>query len=820
MSALAVALQALLSHWRRHRVQGASIFLGLCLATTLWTGVQALNSQARNDYARASAVLAAPSQVHLQPRTGQPLSQALYLQLRSLGWAVSPVLEGRLAMAGQGAPSLRLIGIEPLTLPRNLSLAGSSAQDLDVQAFIGPPGQAWIGPDTLRRLGLAPGQSALSAQGLALPPLHMQAELAPGVVLLDIGQAQRLLQAPGQVSRLLLDGPPRTLPKELASWLELASGSDEGDLQRLTESFHLNLSALGLLAFVVGLFIAHAAIGLALEQRRGLIRTLRACGVSLRTVLLALSLELGAFAVLGGLLGVAGGYLLAAALLPDFAASVRGLYGAQVAGHLSLPASWWATGVLVSVVGALLAGASAVLRAARLPLLALAQAQAWRRAQGPWLRRQALAALGLGLLALGCWYWGASLPSAFTLLASLLLAAALALPLLLDRVLAGLGHWARRPLAQWFVADSRQQLPALSLALMALLLALAASVGVGSMTEGFRSTFNGWLEQRLSADLYLTPGDSDQAASIDQWLGEQPAVTLRLPTWRSEINVQGWPAQLQGVLDVPWYRQHWPLLSHSSDAWTALAEGRGVMLSEQLARRLHVGLGERLNLPLQPAASLRVVGLYADYGNPKGHILLNAGWLRAHWPQASLSGIALNVAPGQLPVLQAQLRERFALDDSRMVEQASLKAWSSEVFTRTFAATTALNGLTLGIAGVALLLGLLTLAQSRLGQLAPLWALGVSRPRLVLLSLAQTLLLATLTVLLALPLGVLLAWCLVAVVNVQAFGWRLPLHVFPQQLLQLAGLGLGTSLLASAWPLWQLARQCPVDLLRQFCDER
>ena len=44
-----------------------------------------------------------------------------------------------------------------------------------------------------------------------------------------------------------------------------ASASDTDDLQRLTESFHLNLTALGLLAFLVGLFIVHAAIGLALE---------------------------------------------------------------------------------------------------------------------------------------------------------------------------------------------------------------------------------------------------------------------------------------------------------------------------------------------------------------------------------------------------------------------------------------------------------------------------------------------------------------------------------------------------------------------------
>jgi putative ABC transport system permease protein len=155
-----------------------------------------------------------------------------------------------------------------------------------------------------------------------------------------------------------------------------------------------------------------------------------------------------------------------------------------------------------------------------------------------------------------------------------------------------------------------------------------------------------------------------------------------------------------------------------------------------------------------------------------------------------------------------------------LIDQSSLKRWSTRVFERTFAATAALNSLTLGVAGVALFISLLTLGHSRLGQLAPLWAIGLGRQQLAWLSLAQTLLLACLTVLLAMPLGLLLAWCLVAVVNVQAFGWRLPLHVFPAQLLQLGLLGLFTSLLAAAGPLWQLARRQPADLLRQFADER
>lgn len=820
MASLLITLQALLSHWRRHRLQCFSIFTGLWLATALWTGVQALNSQARSDYARASGVLSGASQTQLVPRQGEHLAQTLYVQLRTRGVQVTPVLEGRLQLSGSTTQAVHLIGIEPLSLPAKMAVAGVQAQAFELSAFIDSPGQAWIGPDTLRQLNLQPGERARTRDGQLMPPLVLQAELAPGVIVVDISHAQALLGAPGQLSRLLLEKEPPALPADIAAQLMLQTGGDDGDLQRLTDSFHLNLTALGLLAFVVGLFIAHAAIGLALEQRRGLIRTLRACGVSLRVLLTGLALELGVFALLGGLAGVVSGYLLASLLLPDFAASVRGLYGAQIAGQLSLSPQWWLAGVGVSLLGALLAGVSSVLRAARLPLLVLAQPQAWRLAQGPWLRRQALVALLLGLVALGCWEWGNNLTSAFVLLAALLLAAALLLPALLELALAGLARLCRRPLPEWFVADSRQQLPALSLALMALLLALAASVGVGSMTEGFRRTFTGWLDQRLSADLYLTPRDTAQAVQISDWLARQPVVSAVLPNWRVEWRLQQWPTQVQGIVDHPYYSNHWPLLEKSAGAWEQLAQGRGIMLSEQLARRLQLGLGDALQLPEPSPQTMPVVGIYADYGNPKGHLLISADWLRQHWPQATLSNLGLTVASEHLPALKRALGQQFNLDDSRMVEQTTLKRWSAAVFERTFAATAALNSLTLGIAGVALFISLLSLGQSRLGQLAPLWALGVERRRLIWLTLGQTLMLSSFTVLLAIPLGLLLAWCLVAVVNVQAFGWRLPLYVFPGQLLQLAVLGVLTSFLASAWPLWQLARRQPSDLLRQFANER
>jgi putative ABC transport system permease protein len=816
-------MRALAGHWRRHPLQCASILCGLWLATALWSGVQALNAQAREDYARASAVLAGPALARWLPRHGALLDQDVYVSLRLAGWPVSPVLEGQLRFAGDRVLTLRALGIEPLSLPVGSSVAGRARSDFDLAAFIGMPGQAWVGPDTLQRLGMREGDAPVTLDGERLPPLLLQPSLAPGIIVMDIGRAQALLHANGKISSLLLVGDAAQAPP--APWsdvLTVARADDRDDLDRLTESFHLNLAALGMLAFIVGLFIVHASIGLALEQRRALLRTLRALGVSLRVMVAALALELGAFALLGGAAGVASGYVLAGLLLGNIAASLRGLYGAEVAGHLSLPAWWWLAGIGMTMLGALAAGAGSLVHAARLPLLAMARPQAWREAHAVWQRRRAWLAFALLFVAAGCGALGDSLATAFTMQASILLASALALPLLLDGALAWAARCVRGPLASWFVADSRQQLPALSLALMALLLALGASVGVGSMTESFRTTFVSWLDQRLSADIYVNPRDSTQGMNAANWLQTQDGVRAVLPQWRATTKIRGWPVELQGVIDHAETRRQWPLLEQTNDAWQQVFDGRGVMVSEQLARRLKLKPGSSLTVfedAGRDSQAFTVTAIYADYGNPKGHVLMDAAVLRGHSTQADVRSLNVYAASDRLASLRAALEQRFGSDGMQVVDQASVKLWSTQVFDRTFAATGALNTLTLGVAGIALFISLLTLSQARLAQLAPLWALGVPRSRLAWLAFGQVLTLSVMTIVFAMPLGVLLAWTLVAVVNVQAFGWRLPLHVFPVQLLALAALGVLTSLLAAAWPVWQLRRRQPADLLRQLADE-
>ncbi len=812
-------LRVLLSHWTRHRMQLATLLVGLISATALWSGVQALNQQARNSYDRAAATFGGGSTAMLVGRDGPSFPQQLFVDLRRANWPVSPVVEGRVLIGGR---AFRLLGIEPVSLPAGAGSAPGIGQ-ADLQKFLMPPGQTLVAPETLADLKLSEGASPL-INNAALPPFAVQDNLAPGVLVVDIGVAQRILSMPDQVSRLLVGettGKRPSFEQVVGDKLRIVEAGAPSDLERLTSSFHLNLTAFGLLSFVVGLFIVHSAIGLALEQRLPMLRTMRACGVSARALTAVLVTELVSIALLSGIIGLTCGYVVAAFLLPDVAASLRGLYGAQIPGQLSLKASWWLSGLGMSILGALLAAVAGLFRVYRLPVLAAAQPYAWQQAQQRWLMRQGAFAFMVALVAAACLYFGDSLASGFLVLAGLLLAAALALPVLLGAVLWFGQRGTVRPIVKWFWADSRQQLPGLSLALMALLLALAVNVGVGTMVQSFSRTFTAWLDDRLAAEVYLNATSDTQGAEIVSWLRQRPEVEAILPAWRTDVTLDTLPVEVLGFADHATYRERWPLLESVPGVWDKVRAGEGALFSEQLARRLKVNLGGRVKLPAASGLwQVEVAGIYPDYGNPKGQIGVDIDALTKHWPEIARTRFGLRVAPDKVSALVAALREKFGLDSSRLLDQATLKAESTRIFNRTFSVTSALNAFTLGVAGVALLTSLLTLSNSRLPQLAPLWALGLTRRQLAGIELLKTMSVAFITALLALPLGLLVAWCLVAVVNVKAFGWRLPFHVFPMQLAELLAITMLAALLATCLPVLRLMRLQPATLVKIFANER
>ncbi|MDP5358614.1 MAG: FtsX-like permease family protein, partial [Paracoccaceae bacterium] len=300
------------------------------------------------------------------------------------------------------------------------------------------------------------GQLFANAETAArLPDLDViiSPDIAPGTAVTDIGVAQRLLGKADLIDSLIvLPAQPRTrVPlAEIAADLTRQPAQGGSDIGRLTDSFHLNLTAFGLLSFAVGIFIVNGAIGLAFEQRRPVVRTMRALGLPLRRLILLMGAELMIFALIAGIIGVALGYVIAALLLPDVAATLRGLYGADVSGTLQLRPSWWLSGLAIALGGTALAASGALSQLARMPLLAAAQPRALAMAAGRRARLQGYAALVLLVLSAILMVTAEGLIGGFGLLAGLLIGAALALPLLLDACLNLMSKAAKSVTAQWF----------------------------------------------------------------------------------------------------------------------------------------------------------------------------------------------------------------------------------------------------------------------------------------------------------------------------------------------------------------------------------
>lgn len=797
-------LAALIGYWRRNPLQLFTLLAGLALGTALWSGVQAINAEARASYDAAAATLGEGSLAQITGPGGARIAQGTYVALRRAGWNVSPVVTGDLGR-GDLAP-VRLVGIDPLTAPRGIGPVGVMAGG-DLGAFVTGAGQIFGRKATLARL--PDMEAALGGAALVVAP-----DVAPNTAVTDIGVAQRLLGRAGMIDRLLVaaEQPLNRRPlAQIAPELVLSGPQQGSDVARLTDSFHLNLTAFGLLAFAVGLFIVHGAIGLAFEQRRVMVRTLRALGVPLRRLIGLIVAELAGLALIGGVVGVALGYVVAAALLPGVAATLRGLYGADVSGQLGLRPIVWLSGLAVALGGTAVAAAGALWSLARMPLLAVRPRHAAWQGRGM--------AWGSGLLlvaAAAIAVWGQGLLAGFAMLGALLIGGALALPPVLTLVVRGGQAMARGPVAQWFWADTRQQLPGLSLALMALLLAMAANVGVSTMVSSFRLTFTGFLDQRLASELYVRATDDAQARAIPGFVAGR--VDAVLPILSRDQTIAGFPAELYGARDHATYRDNWQLLRAVPGVWDALARGEGVLVNEQLYRRAGLDLGA--GVTVAPGAVLPVLGIYGDYGNPVGQVILTETLFHRLFPDVTALRFGLRLDPGKVAALRDSLHRDLGIPDTAMIDQAAIKALSLAVFDRTFIVTAALNILTLAVAGFAILMSLLTLAAMRLPQLAPVWALGLTRRSLAVMDLCRTVVLAALTGALALPLGLALAWALLAVVNVEAFGWRLPMYLFPVEYLRLGAWALLAAALAALWPALRLARMAPAQLLGVFRNER
>ncbi|MEX0371627.1 MAG: ABC transporter permease, partial [Tateyamaria sp.] len=289
-----------------------------------------------------------------------------------------------------------------------------------------------------------------------------------------------------------------------------------------------------------------------------------------------------------------------------------------------------------------------------------------------------------------------------------------------------------------------------------------------------------------------------------------------LPLLAVDTQAAGQPALLFGVRVNQTYRVNWVFLDHDADPWDRVAAGEAAVVNEQLARRADLWVGD--DVDVGPDLSLPIAAIVADYGNPRGQVVIGEPLFRALHSDVTARQFGLRT--DEPDALRRILQSELDVPASAIMDQTALKAFSLDVFERTFTVTAALNVLTLAVAAFAMLMSLLTLADLRVPQLAPVWAIGVTRRQIGRLELARAAVFALCVCLVSLPVGLGLAWVLLAIINVEAFGWRLPMFLFPADYLRLGAYAVVAAVLAALWPALRLMRTPPSSLLKVFANER
>ncbi|HXH04682.1 MAG TPA: FtsX-like permease family protein [Candidatus Competibacteraceae bacterium] len=821
--------RSLLRHLLRHPWQLALAVLGIALGVAVVLAVDLANQSARKSFEQSVERVSGRANYRIVGIDGVP--QEVYVRLRlERGLRDSaPRVEGYPALADEPGRRVQLLGLDPLAEAPFQRWRPADGEALDLRRLMLEPDAAVFPPDIpgdslmLIREGL---RHRLRAAG------RLQGTAAAGLVIVDIATAQRLLGLGERITQIDLilpeDAEGRRQAAELRQWLPAGlrlerSAERNAATAELSAAFRLNLQALSLLALLVGMFLIYNTMTFAVVQRRPLLGMLRALGAErgeLFRVVLGEAVALGlAGTVLGALLGV----WLGSGLVGLVTRTIDDLYYTLPLRQFHLePLSLLKAGVLGPTASALAAWWPAREAAASPPATVLSRAtlESRRRAAVP-----RLALLGLGLLAAGgLWLWlSRGLLAGFFGLFLLLAGCALlspGLPLLLA--------WALRRVWLWLPPTLRmagrslgRHLSRTGVAVAALSVALAASLGVGVMVDSFRGGVEIWLRQLLSADLYLAPVEQDGTAlrpevvAALQRLPEQAGLNL---SRHRDIWLDGHLTHFSAVRLTPQGQAGYRLLAGDPvTAWAALVEGDAVLISEPLAYRRRLAPGDRITL--DTAAGPRpftVVGIFHDYGSEHGRILIDLARYQALWQDPAISTASLYAAPGQgVEALRRAVEagpgrlQALALRSNRDILELSLA-----IFDRTFTVTRVLRLLVVIVAFVGILSALLALQLERAREFAVLRAVGLLPTELGRLMTAETALLGLCAGLAALPCGLLLAEVLIEVINRRAFGWTLPFQVDPILLVQTVALAVAAAALAGLYPAWRLARTPPAWALR------
>jgi putative ABC transport system permease protein len=840
----------ILRHWRREPILTATLAGILALGVAVFLSVRLANKAAVSGFTLFTESISGQSDFILRSGTGD-LPGAILRELRETTGTLPvdffPVLELPGVFPGEEETGLlRVIGVDLVAIGNALGQSGAAgtatapAADEEGGSGFGDREAAFVGPAFARVRQVAKGDRIrpwigeapvdLRLAGILPDPANRPA-IPENLILMDLPALQDQASRPGRLSRIEIrfpagidadenrrDASERLLAFARARGLVLETPEDrKATVTRMSAGFRLNLTILSGLALLVGVYLIMQAMEAAVTKRRGEIAVLRSLGVTPRQIHRVWLAEAAVLGAAGGVLGIVLGRLLASGMVGGIAATVNALYYETTTRAVSLHPGETAFSLVFGITASLVAAWIPAREAA-----SVAPAQALRSGER-----------GGGMAFLQRWPWGLALLAAAVLFALLppvkgegntafplggylaALAAVLGGSVFLGRCFGPIarflgrsGNDAMRSYAasRLKAAGGRHRLTAAGLST-----AIGMSAAMAILVASFEETLTSWIGQLLKADLYVAAPGAASVANGNAIAEADWKRLLALPgidggdlLQRREVEFEGRSIVLGGASYHDDPERHLQLLwldppdARGPDALRGrVGENTPAWVSEPFARRFGRGKGDRVSVPT-PAGPQEVTieGVYADYGNESGTLLVQRETMEGWFGDRTLSNLALYLSPGQDPerILESI---RSAFPSLVVRTNGRLRDESIRLFHQTFAVTYALEAIAVFIAVGGLGLALTGLLLERKNELAILRSLGATRRDIARAATWEGTGIAAAGLAGGLAVSFFLGWILIGVINPQTFGWTLRYDVPWTLLVLLSGLTLGAAAVVS-----------------------
>ncbi len=831
----------------RHPLLALLNVASVALGVAVYLAIQIANGSALHAFNATIDVVAGKADL-LLTRPASGLSDEIFPAVaRAPGIsAATPLVRGFITLPDFPGEYLQVLGVDIFTNTpfRTFELHDFQAGEFDVQHWLGRSNAIAITEEFARRHDLHFGDRLRVQVNSADRELHVgfvlrasdPTTLDSHFASMDIGWAQEFFTRRGSLSaiELRLTNPEEResvmanlraiVPADATVTTPTQRSAQVGNLLR---GFQLNLTAMSLVSLLVGMFLIYNTVSASVVRRRREIGILRSLGTTrgeVRFLFLGEALTLG---IVGVLLGLGGGILLARGLVGTVSKTISSLYILLSVRELAVAPAMFLSAAVAGLFSVLIAAWLPARAAARIdPVSALRAGtiiEQSARLSHAWAWSGVLViflAIFFSFVALSLGPPWIAFGAAFCVLVGF----SLLVPGITFRFSEIASHLLRGAVSRLAAQNLSRSLARNAVTIAALAAAVAMAIGVSVMVFSFRRTVATWIDQTLLADIFIAPASNEIVGpssfispEVIRWF-EARADIAEVDTFREVDLPSGAKSVAVAVIRGAQGRNFEFLHGDRETIMRRFRDEPCVIVSESFVRKNRVHDGDTLQVTTPDGPrDFPIAGTFYDYTRDDGVVYMNAKTFVAIWKDDRINSIALYLQPR---VSSDNLLTQFRAEFSRagqflILSNRDLRQRVFEIFDQTFAVTYVLRTIAVIVAIVGICLTLTTLIAERTRELAIFRTLGGSVWQLRRLLLYECGMIGVLAAVVGLASGLCLSFVLTGVINRAFFGWTIQL-AFPWPSLALTPWWIvAVAILAGLWPAWRAGRLVLAESLRE-----